>query len=97
MCVSQADHVRRHGARRASVAAVTVPVLLVTGDRGLPTLEHMVDLSHLLPHAPLVVLPGGHGDSLGELLAAHQTWYAELTAWMIEQFLDEPAPGPAGR
>ena len=82
----------------ASVASVAVPVLVVTGDRDVPTLEHAVELSHLMPHARLLVLPGGHGDYLGELLAAHDSRYAELTAWLIEQFLDAPADAsPVGR
>jgi hypothetical protein len=38
-----------------------------------------------------ILLPSGHGDYLGELLApAAGTRYAELTAWLIEQFLDGP-------
>jgi hypothetical protein len=39
-----------------------------------------------------MILPGGHGDYLGELLApAADSRHAELTAWLIEQFLDGPA------
>ncbi|HEX3760703.1 MAG TPA: alpha/beta fold hydrolase [Kofleriaceae bacterium] len=73
----------------ADVAAVAVPVLILAGDRDVPTAEHAVELSRLLPHARLAILPGGHGDYLGELLAApREARYAELTAWLIDQFLD---------
>lgn len=73
----------------ADVASVKVPVLIVTGDHDVSTTEHAVELSRKLPHARLAVLPGGHGDYLGELMApAHGARYAELTAWLIEQFLD---------
>ncbi|HEY0991617.1 MAG TPA: alpha/beta hydrolase, partial [Kofleriaceae bacterium] len=76
----------------ADVAAVKVPVLVLAGDRDVPTTEHAVELSRQLPHARLLVLPGGHGDYLGELLAsAASSCCAELTAWLIEQFLDGPA------
>lgn len=76
----------------ADVAAVTAPVLIISGDRDVPTTEHAVELSRQLPHARLAILPGGHGDYLGELLApAHTDRHAELTAWLIEQFLDSPA------
>jgi hypothetical protein len=45
-----------------------------------------------MPHGRLMILPGGHGDYLGELLTpAHGDRYAELTAWLIEEFLDGPA------
>jgi pimeloyl-ACP methyl ester carboxylesterase len=76
----------------AEVAAVTAPTLIVSGDRDVPTTEHAVELSRLLPHARLMIVPGGHGDYLGELLApAPSDRYAEVTAWLIEQFLDGPA------
>lgn len=71
------------------VAAVAAPTLILAGDRDVPTTEHAVWLSHLLPHARLVILPGGHGDYLGELLAAPGDGrYPELTAWLLAQFLD---------
>jgi pimeloyl-ACP methyl ester carboxylesterase len=76
----------------ADVAAVTAPTLIITGDRDVPTTEHAVELSRVLPHARLAILPGQHGDYLGEILASpHNVRYAELTAWLIEQFLDGPA------
>src|SRR6185503_868111 len=76
----------------ADVASVKVPVLIVSGDRDVPTVEHAVELTRLMPHARLSILPGGHGDYLGELLApASGSRYAELTAWLVEQFLDEPS------
>jgi pimeloyl-ACP methyl ester carboxylesterase len=76
----------------ADVAAVKVPVLILSGDRDVPTVDHTVELMHLWPHARLAILPGGHGDYLGEVLAAPKgSPYAEMTARMIEQFLDGPA------
>jgi pimeloyl-ACP methyl ester carboxylesterase len=76
----------------ADVASVRAPALILAGDRDVPTTEHAVELSRLMPHARLAILPGGHGDYLGELLTPpHGDRYAELTAWLIEQFLDAPA------
>lgn len=76
----------------AAIAAVTAPTLIVAGDHDVPTTDHAVALGHLFPHARLVILPGGHGDYLGEALAAPSAGrYAELTAWLLEQFLDAPA------
>ncbi|MGH9886777.1 MAG: alpha/beta fold hydrolase, partial [bacterium] len=71
----------------AEVASVKVPVLIVTGDRDVPTVEHAVELTRLWPQARLLVLPGGHGDYRGELMAPGGSRSAELTAWLIEQFL----------
>jgi pimeloyl-ACP methyl ester carboxylesterase len=73
------------------VAAVAAPTLILTGDRDVPTVEHAVELTRRMPHARLVILPGGHGDYLGEMLAPRDDGrYPELTAWLIEQFLDGP-------
>ena len=55
------------------------------------TPEHGVELTRLIAGARLLVLPGGHGDYLGEAVAAPaDTRQTELTAQLIEQFLGKP-------
>jgi pimeloyl-ACP methyl ester carboxylesterase len=72
------------------VRAVKVPTLVLLGDRDIPTLEHAAELVRMLPDGHLIVLPGGHGDYLGELFVARQqSRYPELTSGLIEQFLDD--------
>jgi pimeloyl-ACP methyl ester carboxylesterase len=71
------------------VRKVNAPTLIVLGDRDIPTLEHAVELTHLLPSSHLVVLPGGHGGYLGEQLAAQQpSREPSWTVGLIEDFLD---------
>ena len=70
------------------VRSIRAAVLIVVGDRDVVRLEHAVDLSRQIPDARLLVLPGGHGDYLGEIVAA--TRYPELTAGLIEEFLAIP-------
>jgi pimeloyl-ACP methyl ester carboxylesterase len=75
----------------ALVRSVRVPVLIVVGDRDIVRLEHAVELSRLLPNARLLVLPAGHGDYLGEIVAAPDAErYPQLTAGLIEEFLALP-------
>jgi pimeloyl-ACP methyl ester carboxylesterase len=70
------------------VASVRAQVLVLLGDRDIVKLEHAIELSRLIPGARLLILPGGHGDYLGEAIAAPQdTRYPELTARLIEEFL----------
>lgn len=53
--------------------------------------EHAVELTRLIPDARLLILPGGHGDYLGEAVATQaDTRVPELTAGLIEEFLDAP-------
>ncbi len=53
--------------------------------------EHALELARLIPGARLLVLPGGHGDYLGEaVMTRGETRYPELTARVIEEFLGAP-------
>jgi pimeloyl-ACP methyl ester carboxylesterase len=73
------------------VASVRVPTLIVLGDRDVPTPAHGVELARLIPGARLLLLPGGHGDYIGELVMTQkETRQPELTAGLIEEFLDAP-------
>jgi pimeloyl-ACP methyl ester carboxylesterase len=73
------------------VRSVQAPTLIVTGDRDVATPEHAVALFRQIPNARLLVLPGGHGDYLGEALSAPENPRAhELGVALIEGFLDAP-------
>jgi pimeloyl-ACP methyl ester carboxylesterase len=49
------------------VRAIQAPTLVVVGDKDIVRPEHALGLSRLLPHARLCVLPGMHGEYLGEI------------------------------
>jgi pimeloyl-ACP methyl ester carboxylesterase len=73
----------------AEVRSVRAPTLVLLGDHDVATPEHAIELTRLLPHARLLILPGGHGDYLGELTrATRASRYPELTAGLLEEFLD---------
>jgi pimeloyl-ACP methyl ester carboxylesterase len=75
------------------VRSIRATTLVLLGDRDVSTPEHARELTRLLPHARLMILPGGHGDYLGELTATKPgSRYPELTAGLIEEFLDNPVP-----
>lgn len=72
-----------------AIRSVTCPVLLINGNADVATPEHAVAMSKLLPHCTLLILPGGHGEYIGEIT----TWkpgdkkYAPVID-MIIQFLE---------
>jgi len=71
------------------VRSIRAPTLIVLGDRDIVKLEHAVELTRLLPESRLLILPGGHGDYLGEeVMTRNDTRYPGLTAGLIEEFLD---------
>ncbi len=70
------------------VRSVRAPTLIVLGDRDVVKPEHALELSRLIPDARLLILPGGHGDYLGEaVMMQSETRYPELTAGLIGEFL----------
>jgi pimeloyl-ACP methyl ester carboxylesterase len=73
------------------VRGVKAPTLVLLGDRDVPTLEHAAELTRLFPKARLLVLPGGHGDYLGEVSArSRRAEYPALTVGLVEGFLNAP-------
>ena len=73
------------------VRSVRAATLIVLGDRDIVTPEHAIELTHLISGARLLILPGGHGDYLGEaVMTQTETRYPELTAGLIAEFLDAP-------
>jgi pimeloyl-ACP methyl ester carboxylesterase len=73
------------------VNSVRASTLIVVGDQDIVKLEHAGELTRLIPGARLLVLVGGHGDYMGEaVMTQRETRYPELTAGLIEEFLDAP-------
>lgn len=52
------------------LAGITAPTLVVGADRDVIRASHFAELASQLPDARLLVVPGTHGDYLGERLAA---------------------------
>jgi len=73
----------------AEVAAIRAPTLVMLGDHDVVRPEHGFELTKLIPGSRLLILPGGHGDYLGEADATPEgsPWPA-LTAGLVEAFLD---------
>lgn len=53
--------------RDDDLKGITCPALIIAGDKDMLTPEHAVEMYRLMPNAQLVILPGGHGDYMGEL------------------------------
>lgn len=74
----------------ADIQAIQAPALVINGDADVVLPEHALALSRALPHARLAILPGKHGEYIGEICAldAHSKM-PTLVAAMIETFLEE--------
>jgi pimeloyl-ACP methyl ester carboxylesterase len=75
----------------ADLRALRAATLILIGDRDIVKPEHALELTHVFPDARLLVLVGGHGDYLGEAIMTQRATRApELTAGLVEEFLDAP-------
>lgn len=68
--------------------ALRAETLIVLGDRDVVTPAHAVYLNKEIKGSRLLILPGGHGDFLGELTQTHgESRMPALTAGLITEFL----------
>jgi pimeloyl-ACP methyl ester carboxylesterase len=77
----------------AAIKAIQAPILIVISDADVATPEHAVALYRLLKHGSIAILPGGHGEYIGEVctLSSGTNTYMG-TVKIIEAFLDKPLP-----
>jgi pimeloyl-ACP methyl ester carboxylesterase len=61
--------------------------LIIIGDKDVVTPEHAVEMHQLLNNSRLAVIPGGHGDYIGEISTKQDTLQIAATVAMIEKFL----------
>ena len=72
------------------VASITAPTLIVAADQDVIRPEHTVLLASLIPNARTLIVPGNHGDYLGELAAAAGNPGAlDRTLPFLVDFLDQ--------
>jgi pimeloyl-ACP methyl ester carboxylesterase len=73
-----------------SLQSIKAKTLLVVGDHDVVTTEHTVKMSHLIPNASLMVLPGDHGSFIGEVCTVKKgSKIPEMTVQVVEEFLKE--------
>ena len=66
---------------------INSPALILAGDKDVVRVEHAVEMFRMMKHAQLAILPGGHGDYIGEL-ATRKPGVAEYpSVGIIEEFL----------
>lgn len=75
----------------AAIQAIRAPTLVLNGGADVVLPGHALALSHVLPHAQLAILPGTHGEYLGEICARNpSSKIPALVTTVIEEFLDTP-------
>lgn len=69
---------------------IKAPAFIIIGDADVVRPEHAVEMYRLLPHSRLAIIPGGHGDYIGEITTPQDTTLIAATISLINKFLSEP-------
>jgi pimeloyl-ACP methyl ester carboxylesterase len=70
--------------------SITAPTLIITGDKDVMTPEHALEVHRLIPNSQLAIIPGGHGEYMGEITTLKPGYKDEdFVVPMIGNFLDE--------
>ena len=71
------------------IKSVTAPALIIIGDRDVITPEHAIELHRQIANSHLAILPGGHGEYIGEITTILPGFQENFLAVpMIEKFLN---------
>ena len=74
----------------SDLSGIAAPTLVVVGDHDILLPEHALKMSHLLPKGRLMIVPGDHGDFLGDCMTHRPDSQAPAAVvGLIEAFLDE--------
>lgn len=72
------------------IKAITVPTLIIIGDKDVITPEHALELNRQIANSELAVIPGGHGQYIGEITTVTPDFKeSNLVVPMIENFLNK--------
>lgn len=75
------------------IKVIQAPTLVIVSDQDVITPEHAIELSRLLPHGRLTIMPGSHGAFIGEVMAPNpDSKVPELFVAILNEFLTEAMP-----
>ncbi|WCL49102.1 alpha/beta fold hydrolase [Leptospira sp. GIMC2001] len=71
------------------IQTIKVPTLIIIGDKDIITPEHAIELHRQISNSRLSIIPGGHGEYIGEVTTISSDFKEEnLVVPMIEKFLN---------
>lgn len=73
------------------IESIKAPTLIIIGNKDVITPEHALEMHRLIANSELIILPGGHGEYIGEITTLKPNYKASdfVVFPMIENFLDK--------
>lgn len=73
------------------IKSIKVPTLIIIADKDVITPEHAIELHRQIANSELAIIPGGHGEYIGEITTIKpETKDSEFVVPLIEKFLNKP-------
>jgi pimeloyl-ACP methyl ester carboxylesterase len=70
--------------------SIKSPAFIIIGDKDVATPEHAAEMHSLIANSRLAIIPGGHGDYIGEIMSSQDSILIAATVSLINKFLSEP-------
>ena len=72
------------------IKSIEAPTLIIIGDKDVITPEHAIELHRQIANSELAIIPGGHGEYIGEITTVKPGFKeSELVVPLIEKFLNK--------
>jgi pimeloyl-ACP methyl ester carboxylesterase len=72
------------------IKSIKASALIIIGDKDVVTPEHALELHRQIANSELAIIPGGHGEYIGEITTLSPDFKeSDLVVPMIERFLDK--------
>lgn len=72
------------------IKSIKAPTLIIIGDKDVITAEHAIELHRQIPKSELAIIPGEHGEYIGEVTTLKPDFSESyLVVPMIEKFLNK--------
>lgn len=69
------------------IKSIAAPTFIIIGDQDVATPEHAVEIHRMIAGSRLAIIPGGHGDFIGEITTPKNRLLIDATVSMINEFL----------
>ncbi len=74
----------------ALMSGIKAPTLIIMGDKDVASVEHAAEMQRVISGSRLMIIPGGHGDYIGEMTRLKDAAEVYIYAlWLIERFFDQ--------
>ena len=72
------------------IKSIAAPTLVINADKDVVRVEHALEMSRAVQHGQLAILPGGHGEYIGEICSPEpDSKVPALVAAMIVEFVEK--------